>query len=196
MDVPAPESQGKPAGLYTVERYLRLADEGVLGPEDRVELLEGVIVAMSPSNTPHDAGVMRASHALWLAVAGRAVVRVQLSLVVGRRSVPEPDVAVVPGLVSDYDRRRPTSALLAVEVADSSIKQDRLTKGPIYAAADVPEYWIVNIRDQQVEVHRSPDPESRRYRVVVIARRGERLELAALPGATVAVDDLLPVLDD
>ena len=77
-------------------------------------------------------------------------------------------------------------------MADSSIVQDRLTKSAIYAAAGVPEYWVVNLGGDRVEVHRSPIPAERRYAETSVVLRGGRLELVALPGASVAVDDLLP----
>jgi len=185
MDPAAPPS-------WTAEQYLGLVDEGMLGPDDRVELLEGVIVSMAPHDVPHAAGVSRTQLALYRAVGDRAVVRGQLSLLVGARSVPEPDVAVVPGSIADYDRRHPTTALLVVEVADSSLKQDRLTKRAIYAAAAIPEYWIVNLPDDCVEVRREPDPPTRRYTSITIARRGDTIALAALPDVRVVVDELLP----
>lgn len=177
---------------WTTEQYLHLVDEGVLGPDDKVELLEGVIVAMAPSNAPHAAGVARATRALVRAVGDRAVVRVQLPVIAGFYSMPEPDAAVVPGAIQDYDHEHPTTALLVVEVSDTSLKQDRLTKRAIYAAGGIPEYWIVNLRDDCVEVRRDPEPAARRYTSIAIARRGERIELVALPGVSVAVDDLLP----
>jgi len=124
----------------------------------------------------------------------RAVVSTQLSFIAGPFSVPAPDVAVVPGRYEDYDQTHPRTALLVVEVADSSLKQDRLTKAMIYAAAGIPEYWIVNVVDQQVEVHREPDRRARRYREVTIVRRHGDLELAAFPGTAIAAGDLLPVL--
>ena len=188
---PAPADPVAPA-RWTTEQYLRLVDEGVLGPDDRVELLEGVIVSMAPSNIPHDGAVGLVSQALYRAVGTRAAVRVQLSLAVGPQSLPEPDVAVVPGDARDYDRRRPTEALLVVEVSDASLKQDRLTKAPIYAAAQVPEYWIVNLRDDCVEIRRQPEPGRRRYASVAIARRGDVIEPVAMPGVRIAVYDLLP----
>ena len=177
---------------YTVERYLGLLHDGVLSPNDRVELLEGVIVAEPPSDPPHAAGVSLAASALTAAVGQRAAVRVQLPLLVGRLSLPEPDVAVVPGHLRDYSTHHPTSALLVIEVADSSLVQDRLTKAAIYAAGGIPEYWIVNLRDDCVEVRRQPEPEKRRYASIAIARRGERIEPVGLPGISVAVTELLP----
>jgi Uma2 family endonuclease len=187
----APTDPVAPA-LWTAEQYLALVDEGVLGPDDRVELLEGVIVSMAPHDVPHAAGVCRADYALHRAVGDRAVVRVQLSLVLGKRSVPEPDAVVVAGRMADYDRAHPTTALLVIEVADSSLKQDRLTKRGIYAAAGIPEYWIVNLPDDCVEIRRDPEPAARRYASVTIARRGDTIELGVLPGVRVSVDDLLP----
>jgi Uma2 family endonuclease len=186
-----------PAGTvperYTVDRYFALVDEGVLRPDDAVELLEGVIVAMAPKGVRHAAGTCRAGEALRAVLGGRAVVREQNPLVVGQFSVPEPDVAVLPGRIADYDTAHPRTALLVVEVAESSLPQDRLTKAAIYAAAGIPEYWIVNLRDDCVEVHRRPEPGGRRYVERRVARRGERITLAAFPDAAVAVDDLLPV---
>jgi len=101
-------------------------------------------------------------------------------------------LAVVPGRESDYEKAHPTGALLLVEVAQWSLPQDRVTKRGIYAAAGVPEYWIVNLRDDRVEVLRAPDRKARLYRETSIARRGARITLAALPDASVALDELLP----
>src|SRR3989442_11333621 len=191
MTHPAPLDPAVPA-RWTADRYLRLVDEGVFVLDDCVELLDGVVVTMAPQNEPHAAGVRRVGQALFRAVGDRAVVQVRLALISGRHSVPEPDAAVLPGTVADYDREHPRTALLVVEVADTSLKQDCLTKRAIYATAGVPEYWIVNLRGDCVEIRRQPEPEPRRYANTAIARRGERIELAALRGVTVAVDDLMP----
>jgi len=178
---------------YTAERYFRLVEEGFLRPDDRVELLDGVIVAVPPSGPAHASAITRVAQALTLAVVPRATVRVQVPLVAGRLSVPEPDVAVVAGTPGDYDSTHPTTALLAVEASDSSLPQDRITKARIYAAARIPEYWIVNLREDSVEVLRAPDPAARSYGERRVAGRGERLALLALPGVSIAVDELLPV---
>ncbi len=177
---------------WTVDAFLRLVTDGVLGPDDRVELLEGVIVSMAPQNLPHMAGVGRVTEALTEAVGRQGHVRIQLAFQAGHYSLPEPDAVVVPGRAADYDHIVPAVAYLVVEVADTSLKHDRLTKRAIYAAANVPEYWIVNIPDDCVEVRRDPDPAGRRYASVSIAHRGDTLELAALPGVRISVGDLLP----
>ncbi len=177
---------------YTVERYFELVGAGVLRPDDRVELLEGVIVAMSPQNPPHASAITRASRVLDRVVGDRAVVRVQMPLIIGTYSVPEPDVAVVPGTDADYDGAHPTTALLIVEVADTSLLQDRLTKAAVYAAAGIPEYWLMNLRGDCIEVFRAPDPKTARYAETRTLRRGEQIDLIAFPDARVNLDDLLP----
>jgi Uma2 family endonuclease len=176
----------------TREQYFALVDHGVLAEDDHVELLEGVIVAMAPEGSRHAAVGELVGDALRAALGDRARVRMSRPLDASAWSVPEPDVAVVPGTQRDYLDRHPSSAHLVVEVAASSLPQDRLTKAPIYAAAGIPEYWIVNLRQEHVEVYRSPDSAARGYATVEVARRGSRLALVALPDVSVAVDDLLP----
>ncbi len=126
------------------------------------------------------------------ALGGRALVREQKPLVLGDVSVPEPDVAVLPGSFRDYLSQHPTSALLVVEVADSSLPKDRLSKSRIYAGAAIPEYWILNVRGDCLEVSREPDAASRTYMRRFILCRGERLCLAAFPDVEITVDSLLP----
>lgn len=177
---------------YTVDEYFGLVSTGVLHPDDRVELLEGVIVAMAPQNPAHASALGRVSEALRSVVGTGAVLRVQSPLLVGQWSATEPDVAVVPGRFGDYDRKHPTSALLVVEIAYTSLPQDRLTKARTYAAAGIPEYWIVNLRDDCVEVHTGPDVTRAVYAGHRVAGRGELLAVTAFPDVPVAVDDLLP----
>lgn len=184
---------GSPAAAsYTAARYFALVDEGVLHPDDRVELLEGVIVSMSPQNPPQASGVRRVSEALRAVLSDGTFVSVQLPLLVSEVSVPEPDVAIIAGRMSDYDAAHPTTALLVVEVADTTLVVDRLTKAAIYAAAGIPSYWIVNLRDDVVEVFTEPDPSARRYRRRERVGRTERLKDPTFGEATVAVDDVLP----
>lgn len=177
---------------HTVGSYFALVEQGVLTADDRVELLEGVIVAMSPHTPLHAWAISQVGDVLRRAIADRALVRVQLPLVTGTGSAPEPDLFVVPGRQSDYRDRHPTSALLVVEISDSSLQQDRLTKSAIYAAAGVPEYWVVDLRDVRVEIFREPEPGSSRYRLTSVARRGDRIELVSFPGTFVDVDEIFP----
>lgn len=172
--------------------YLRLIETGVLSDGDRVELLGGVIVAMTPSDPPHATATMLATVALQRAVGSRAAIRTQLPLMLGAWSVPEPDVAVVAGALQDYANAHPSAAWLVVEVSASSLPQDRLSKSRIYAGAGVLEYWIVNLRDRVLEVMRDPDPATALYREVLVCGAGETVELVAFPGARVDVAELLP----
>jgi Uma2 family endonuclease len=177
---------------FSVAAYFRLLETGALTERDRVELLEGVIVAMTPSNPPHAGFVTKVSRALFRAVGERASVRTQCPLILQPRSVPEPDVAVVAGCDDDYLTAHPESALLVVEVADSSLPQDRLSKSRIYAQAAIPEYWIINLRDGVLEVMRDPVPSTALYRDQRTLRAGDRVEVASLPGASIEVAELLP----
>src|SRR5437870_6407726 len=112
---------------------------------------------MAPENPRHAVATEKTAEALRGAVGGRAAIRVQHALHLGAHSVPEADVAVVPGRHDDYVRAHPRTAILVVEVADTSLIQDRLSKAAIYAAAGIPEYWIINLRDDRVEMFRAPD---------------------------------------
>jgi Uma2 family endonuclease len=176
---------------YTAAQYFQLVAETILQPDDHVELLDGVIVTVPPSGPSHASVVGQVAQVLTLAVVPQAAVRVQLPLIAGTHSVPEPDVAVVTGTHRDYRSAHPTSALLAVEVSDRSLPQDRLTKTRIYAAARIPEYWIINLREGCAEVLRAPNPVTRAYDERRVAHRGERLTVMALPGVSITVDELL-----
>jgi Uma2 family endonuclease len=181
--------------LYTVDEYFALVEAGRLDPDARVELLEGVIVGKSPQTPRHAATVSLVQKALVPAFDDGvvdSVVMNQRPFIASDRSGPEPDVAVVPGTERDYVERHPSSALLVVEVADSSLSQDRLTKSRIYAAAGVPEYWIVNLVDEVVEVYRSPDADLRLYAQTTTFARTDSIRPVHAPGVVVHVADLLP----
>jgi Uma2 family endonuclease len=176
--------------LWTRADYERLLDAGVLGPADRVELLEGEIIEMTPERSRHAAAIDLALEALRRAFGASHTIRVQHPLVVGAASEPEPDLAVVPGSARDYVDHHPASAALVVEVSDSSLEYDRTRKSRVYAGAGIAEYWIVNIVEGVLEVHR--DPGASGYRSASKLRAGETLSPLAATGALVAVADLLP----
>jgi Uma2 family endonuclease len=155
--------------------------------DERVELLEGVIVEMSPQSPSHAAAIQRLDRVLQRLIGDRASIRIQMPFVAGDLSLPEPDVAVVPS--GDYADAHPAHALLIIEVADSSLRKDRRLKGEVYARARVTEYWVVGLADGIIEVH--TEPSSAAYRSVTTARRGDRVRPAALPDVEIAVDDVL-----
>lgn len=182
---------------WTRQEYDLMIEAGVLTPEDRVELIDGEILAVTPQGSPHATGVSLALEALSAAFGRGAYVRIQLPLALGQDSEPEPDVAVVAGAVRDYRDAHPQSALLVVEVADSTLAFDRDVKGSLYARSGIPEYWLVNLVDACVEVHRDPmvAPHARlgwQYRTVERVGRGDSIAPLSRPQARIPVIDLLP----
>jgi Uma2 family endonuclease len=167
--------------------YERLGQEGFFDEDERVELLEGVIVQMSPRGTRHDAAIERLNRLFVLALSDRAVVRPQLAYAASDISEPEPDLAVVSA--GDHDREHPTEAFLLIEVADSSLSKDRRVKSRIYAAAHVPEYWVVDVTAGTIEV--STQPGDQGYGDVRVARSGEKIRLQSFPDVEIAVSDII-----
>jgi len=182
-------------GRITRERYWQLVADGTIGPEDRVELLDGVIVAIAPPAAAHDQALSQLSRLLFVGLGPGLSTRVQLPLEIGACTTTEPDIAVVEGYAEAYAAANPTTAALVVEVADSTVSQDRLTKGPLYAAGGIPEYWIVNLRDGCVEIYRKPVPAERRYAERMVAGPGDRLQTPCLRERQIAVSDVLPLAD-
>jgi Uma2 family endonuclease len=155
--------------------------------DERLELIRGVLVKMSPQYAPHASTVQKLTQLLAVRVQGRFSLRIQLPLALSDDSEPEPDAAIVP--LGDYETEHPTSALLVIEVADSSLQQDR-GKAEVYASAGVGEYWIVNLGARTVEVYSSPEGD--RYAEVRTLRVGDALRPAALPDVSIAVAEILP----
>ena len=166
--------------------YERMVELGLF-EDERIELLAGVLVEMSPQGVPHAHAVRYLTELFILALRGRATVGPQLPFALDDESEPEPDLVVSPR--ADYRREHPSRALLLVEVAESSVRKDRRIKGRLYARAEVPEYWLVNLVDEIVEVHR--DPEAGRYRTITQVGRGESLAPLAFPDIVLRVDEIL-----
>ena len=174
----------RPRPLKRAE-YERVVAAGVF-EDERVELLRGVLVDMSPNNPDHVSPIDRLTMILAPALAGKAIVRIRSPLIAHDESEPEPDVAVVP--LGDYRREHPSSALLVIEVAVSSLSKDRKVKGPLYAASSFGEYWIVNVVEKVIEVHRDPQPEG--YASVTVSVEGEVVHPQAFSAEGVAVADV------
>jgi Uma2 family endonuclease len=175
----------QPRALRRAE-YDRLVALGCF-EDERVELLGGALITMSPQGPRHATVIERLTMLLVPPVLGRATVRVQSPLAAGIHSEPEPDlVLVAPG---PRPHGHPHTAFLVIEVAETSLAKDRVIKSSIYAACGVPEYWIVNLPDNTVEVQ--TDIEHNVYRQYRLARRGETITLQALPDVTVSVEAFL-----
>jgi len=166
--------------------YERLIELGAFVGE-RLELIRGALVAKMPMETPHIVALRRVHKQLLLQLVDRAEVQCQIPIVAPDESEPEPDVSVLPP-----DDRVGAAAVvwLVVEVADSSLRYDRKVKGPLYAEAGIPEYWIVNVVEGVVEVHTEP-LDGVYQKVEMIGREG-RAVFGRFPDVSIAVADLLP----
>lgn len=177
---------------FTREQYYQMADQGWFNGR-RVELIDGEIVDMAAQKNLHVLGVSMGMRALGRAFGEAYWIRSQAPLRIGAGSDPEPDLAVVPGPMEGY-KDHPTTALLVMEIADTTLRYDRQAKGPLYAQAGIRDYWIVNVAQGCVEVLRDPVNEAGgwRYESATINRAGETISPLARPEAKVAVSDLLP----
>ncbi len=164
------ESWPRPHRL-TVDDYYRMAEVGVLSPDDRTELIEGEIVDMAPIGSAHADVVMLLTQRLFRAVGDSAAVRTQLPIRLSTRSEPQPDVALVKAKTAGYRRAHPSpgDVLLLIEVSDTTLRYDLNVKARLYATHEVPEYWVVDLVANRVFRHRLPSG----------SRYGERVEIAA-----------------
>ncbi len=177
---------------FTVDEYHLMGEAGIFSEDDRVELIEGEIVEMTPIGDRHAGVVARLNRLFVERLGGRSIVWPQnpvgLRVV---RSVPQPDIALLRPRDDFYTTGRPEPAdtLLVIEVMDTSVETDRGVKVPLYARAGIAEVWLVNLRADAIEVHR--EPTNAGYGDVRVLRRGERLSPLAFPDLTLTVDELL-----
>jgi Uma2 family endonuclease len=176
-----------PRRLLTVDEYHRMGEVGILTDDDRVELIEGELVAMAPIGSEHIASTNALNRLLVLAVGDRGIVSVGNPVRLNRHSEPQPDFAILKPR-DDYRKTlpRPEDTMLAVEVSNTSLEYDRKVKLALYARGGIPEVWIVNLEAQEVEVHRSPAADN--YTSVTRAGRSDDLTIEALPGVLIPVD--------
>lgn len=182
---------------FTREEFERAGALGLFEGE-RLELIGGEIVRkVTPQQSAHAAAIRRVEEAL-RAVFGRGFdVRVQLPLALVEHSEPEPDVSVVRGSFEDYEQSHPTEAVLVVKVSDTSLRFDRGVKACLYASARIQEYWVVNLVERVVEVHRDPRPDpgqpfAAAYALVERRAEGDPISPTAAPAGVIQVVDLLP----
>jgi len=175
---------------WTRDEYERMIATGLFAPDERVELIDGEILQVTPQGSFHATAIQLAGDALRVAFGPGFHVRTQMPLALDPISEPEPDVAVVPGSPRDYREAHPTAALLVVEIADATLVHDRQRKGSLYARAGIQEYWIVNLVDRCVEVYRDPllghYDSSRRY------LPGDHITPLVAPESKISVADILP----
>ena len=182
---------------WTRVEYGRLIDRGVLDEDDPVELLDGLLLVKEPQHSRHRTAVILVARALERAFGDGWFVQTQSPIVLDDRSEPEPDVCVVRGAPRDYVARHPSRPALVVEVADSGLRLARGRKAAAYARGGIADYWIVNLVERVLEIHRAPAPRGpgrRHWRYTTIERLAADASIAPLaaPAAVITVGDLLP----
>ncbi|MGE3273136.1 MAG: Uma2 family endonuclease [Chloroflexota bacterium] len=178
-----------PRRLFTVDEYYRMAEAGILRPDERVELLDGEIVPMNPIGSPHAWCVRRLTSIFAAGLGDRFILSVQNPVHLDDRAEPEPDIAIVqPGAPQDR-HPGPAETMLIIEVADSSINVDRGRKRRMYARAGIPEYWIVDLNSERLEVYR--EPSRTRYRAVQLLSRDATVSPLCAPDLAVTVAAVL-----
>ena len=180
--------------LFDRDEYYNLAEQGILGPEERTELIYGrIITHMSPMSRPHSLSIAITADALEAAFGNTAAVEDQLAIHLESGLEPQPDVVVLRGSSRDYPEiPRPADVLLLVEVSYSTLHYDRNTKSGMYAENGIPEYWIINLRRRKLEVYRQPD--AGEYLDLQWYSDTEAVAPLAAPNALVRVADLLPMV--
>jgi Uma2 family endonuclease len=182
---------------WTRAEYEQLIAQGVFMPDDRVELIDGLLIVAEPQSAYHYTAVGLVARALAHAFGPEWDVRTQGPVALDDTSEPEPDVAVVRGDIRDYTTAHPTDPVLVVEVTFSRVALDRRYKSSLYARARRPEYWVLNLIDHVLEVRREPAPSLSApygwdYSIVQLLSAGQRVSPLAAPATSIAVADLLP----
>jgi Uma2 family endonuclease len=177
--------------LFTVDDYYRMLEAGILQPQDRVELIDGAVIQMSPIGSRHAACVNRANRLFTTTFGPRVVVSVQNPLRLNNYTEPEPDIVLLKPRSDDYASKTPAAGdvFLVVEVADTTLSYDRDVKLPRYAAAGIPEVWIEDLARNSLLVYR--DPSGSNYGTSLVLRSGDSVTIAALLDVTFEIEQLL-----
>jgi len=177
--------------MFSTDEFHRMVGAGILAEDDRVELIEGEIVRISPIGSRHAACVDRLTALFTRRLGRRAIVRVQSPVVLGRRSEPQPDLAILKPRGDYYADKHPgaSDVLLIVEVIESSGEFDRASKVPLYARAGILEVWLVDLPGEAIETYRQPTLRSYRAKVHVV--RSRRVSPAAFPRMALRVSEIV-----
>jgi len=178
-------------GLITVEEFDRMWERGIIGTEERVELIEGRIVRRETMNPPHASIMLRMTQKLVQALDRRVLVLQQLPFVANALSKPFPDFALL-NVRDDYYAERlpgPDDVVAVIEVSDSRLRFDRGEKLRLYAKAGIPEYWIVDVKKKRIEVYR--EPHDLGYAPPLVVEKGGQVSFTAFPDLVIAVDELV-----
>ncbi len=176
---------------FTAAEYERMAEVGIITEDERVELIEGVIIQMSPIGRKHTSRAIQLERLFSRTFGDVAWVSVQNVLRLSEDTVPQPDFVILRERPDRYEDDLPIAAdaLLVIEISDTSLSYDRDVKVPLYARFGVPEVWIVDVAQSSIHIYRGPTPGG--YQTIVIAYRGESIALAAFPDRKIAVTEIV-----
>lgn len=191
MSVQKAKSVGVNRRSFTVAEYERMGQFGIFSENDRVELVCGEIIQMSPIGERHAACVATLTQLITLRLRLSALVWAQNPIVLDDYSEPQPDLAVLKPRGDNYRTSKPTpnDVLVVIEVSDSTLEFDRKVKVPLYADAGIPEAWVVNLPEERIEVY--GDPAGGEYQTVRSYARGRRLQSHTLASLRVSVTQVL-----
>ncbi len=177
--------------LLTVDEYQKMGEVGILTPDDRVELINGEIIKMSPFKSKHTSVVKKITALLYRLVADQMIISVQDPIRLNQHSEPEPDIALLKLSKDFYAKRHPgpKDVYLIIEVSDSTLEKDRTVKLELYAKAGIKEYWIVNLIENQIEVYKSPKAD--KYKLRELIGKNDNI-IFPKTEVTVKADEILP----
>lgn len=178
--------------LFTVNDFQRMAETGILSEDDRVELIHGEILTMSPIGTRHAAAVDHGNRVLVMGAGDRAIVRVQTDVVLDLHDQPQPDLVLMRWRDDFYASKHPgpDDILLIIEVSDSSLEYDQTIRLQLYAEMGIREYWIADLQNNILFAYSQPEGKS--YQITRQYQRGESIAPALLPECRLQIDVLLP----
>lgn len=179
-----------PLRLLSVQEYNLMAEVGILKHEEKVELINGQIITMSPQKSFHAAAITRTNR-VFNKQLDQVLIRLQLPIILNDFSQPEPDIAIVKYDALDYDERHPHAeeVYLIIEIADTTLKTDLEVKRQLYASANIPDYWVLDLTQRQLYIHRDANGED--YQTTMILTEEEIITPVNFPDIKIKVSDML-----
>jgi Uma2 family endonuclease len=189
---------------WTREEYYRAAEVGIFGPEERLELIDGEVYhKVSPINRSHSLSVLFSERAFQKVIGSDFHVQREQPLRFPNDSEPQPDIAIVRGQPEDYPEHppQPADAILVMEISDANYSYDTTLKASLYASVGIPEYWVLDLRRNRLEVRREPQTEEgvrfgHKYQQLIHYTASEVVSLLPIPSAEIRVSDLLPIIPE
>jgi len=174
----------------TVTHFQKMIETGIFDEDEQIELIDGELIAMAPIGPDHSSKTRRLNRQFSQIVGDLALVDMQNPIVLDDHSEPEPDLALLRPSDDFYETANPTAkdVFLLVEVADSSLNYDKKTKIPLYARQGIPEVWLINVPNKQVEIYRNPSPKG--YRQILFPENKESISPTLLPDVSIKVSDI------